>query len=375
MTVDRVPPPATRPALPRRQHGVSLIEIMVAVVIGLLAVLVIYQVFAVSEGFKRNTTGASDAQQTGLFSMFTLGIEIANAGNSISLAAAELSTCPNTGDPATTLRPIPVLIIPGKDDNTPDGFIVNYSTSRTLTIPVNFLAQSPANNQFVVQSPNGFAVGNRVIAVQQSTGKCTISTLVDRSPKMPPAEAPLAGGKVTVTTATPAAADFMAITDVDPSRLIDMGPAGSPQRVLYDVQKEVLRSTDLLTAGAVASPLASNVINVKVQYGIDTSAPPDNILDTWVPATDAAWTSDAVMAGNLAKLTQIKAIRIGLIVRSEQYDRDVTAKTPWTLFDCPTHDNTCPGRLTGTLDANWRYRTYETVIPLRNQLWNGPAAP
>jgi len=353
----------------------GLIEIMVAVVIGLLAVLVVYQVFTVSEGFKRNTTGASDAQQNGLFSMFTLGIEIANAGNSISLAAPELSTCPDTKDPATTLRPIPVLIIPGKDDNTPDSFIVNYSTSRTLTIPVNFLAESPANNQFVVQSPNGFAVGNRVIAVQQSTGKCTIATISDRSPKLPPAEAPAAGGTITLTMATPAAADFMDKTDIDPSRLLDMGPEnGSPQRVLYDVQKEILRSTDLLTAGAVASPLASNVVLMKVQYGIDTSGTADNIMDTWVPATDAAWTSDVVMAGNLAKLTQIKAIRIGLIVRSEQYDRDVTEKTPWTLFDCPAHDATCPGRITGTLPANWRYRTYETVIPLRNQLWNGPVS-
>lgn len=357
----------------RRQRGMGLIEIMVAIVIGMLAVLVVYQVFAVSEGMKRNTTGASDAQQNGLFSIFALGTELANAGNSISLAAAELSTCPNTGNPATTLRPIPVLIVAGADDDTPDSFIVNYSTARTLTIPVTFLAQSPANNQFVVQSPNGFAVGNRIIAVQQTTGKCTMSTISNRAPKLPPAETPQAGGKITVTTTTAAAADFMTISDVDPARLIDLGPAGGPQRMQYDVQKEVLRSTDLLTAGAVASPLASNVVNMKVQYGIDTSGTADNILDTWVPAT-GNWSSDNVMAANLAKLTQIKAVRIGLIVRSEQYDRDVTGKTPWTLFDCPAHDNTCPGRLTGTLPANWRYRTYETVIPLRNQLWNGPAS-
>ncbi len=242
-----------------------------------------------------------------------------------------------------------------------------------MTIPANFLAKSPANNQFVVQSPNGFAVGNRVIAVQQSTGKCTMSTITDRSPKLPPADTPLAGGKITLTTATGAAADFTADTDVDPARLIDMGPAGGPQRELYDVQKEILRSTDLLTAGAVASPLASNVVNLKVQYGIDTSGTADNVIDTWVPAT-GDWASDQVMAANLAKLTQIKAIRIGLIVRSEQYDRDVTGTTPWTLFDCPAHDDTCPGRITGSLPANWRYRTYETVIPLRNQLWNGPVS-
>lgn len=359
-------------AVARRQSGLSLVEVMVAVVIGLLAVLVVYQVFAVAEGYKRNTAGASDAQQNGLFSMFTLGIELANAGNSLSLSSAELINCPDTGDPATTMRPIPVLVTAGASNADPDSFVVNYSMARTVVVPVNFLEKSPAANQFIVQSPNGFAVGNRIVAVQQTTRRCTTSIIADRVPKLPPTEPPLPGGKITLTTTTSAAANFMSQSDVDPARLIDLGPAGGPQRVLYDVQDEVLRSTDLLTPDAVASSLAPNVVNLKVQYGIDTSATADNILDTWVPAT-GEWERDAVLAAGLAKLTQIKAIRIGVIVRSEQYDRDVTGDTAWTLFDCPAHDNTCPGRITGTLPANWRYRTYETIVPLRNQLWNGPA--
>jgi len=38
----------------------SLIDIMVGLVIGLIAILVIYQVFAASEGIKRNTTSIGD---------------------------------------------------------------------------------------------------------------------------------------------------------------------------------------------------------------------------------------------------------------------------------------------------------------------------
>jgi type IV pilus assembly protein PilW len=49
------------------QHGFGLVELMVAIVVGMLAILVIYQTFAVSEGYRRNTVGASDAQQGGLF--------------------------------------------------------------------------------------------------------------------------------------------------------------------------------------------------------------------------------------------------------------------------------------------------------------------
>ncbi len=344
---------------------------MVALVIGLLAVLVVYQVFSVAEGFKRNTTGASDAQQNGLFSLYTMGLEIANAGNAISLAATELSACSDTKDVATTLRPIPVLIIAGDSDDAPDSFVVSYSTSRTMVVPANFLSKSPTDNQFIVQSPNGFAVGNWIIAVQQSTGACTLSTVTARTPALPPAATPLAGGKITLTTATNAAVAFKSDADVSASVLVDMGPADGPQRVRYDVLADELRSMDLLMAGTVPLALASNVVNLKVQYGIDTSGTADNIRDTWVPAT-GEWASDAVMAGSLAKLTQIKAIRIGLIVRSEQFDRAITDTTPWTLFDCPAHDNTCPGRISGDLPANWRYRVYETVIPLRNQLWNGP---
>jgi type IV pilus assembly protein PilW len=355
-----------------------LVEVMVAVVIGLVAVLVIYQTFAVSEGYRRNTTGASDAQSTGLFSMLTAGVELANAGNAVSVAAEELSKCrPFTTDPAATFQPIPVLITAGASDDAPDAFVVTYSTAANVVVPVQLLKQSPAPNKLVVQSPNGFAVGSRLIAIQQSTGKCAMSIVANRSPKLPPAEPPKAGGETELTLTTNGGANFTSAADVDPARVLDMGPAGSAHRVLFDIVDGTLRTTDLLTPNAAAVPIAGNVVNMKLQYGVDTTVPPDDIVDEWVPAT-GIWERDTLLAPagltseqNLAKLRQIKAIRIGLIVRSAQFDRDVAGTTPWTLFDCPAHDDSCQGRLTGALPANWRYRTYETVIPLRNQLWNG----
>ena len=72
------------------QAGFSIIEIMVGVVIAMIAILVIYQVFATSEGIKRNITAAGDAQQNGLLSSFMIGIELANAGNGLAVAAQDL---------------------------------------------------------------------------------------------------------------------------------------------------------------------------------------------------------------------------------------------------------------------------------------------
>ena len=127
----------------RRQIGFSIIEIMVGVVIGMIAVLVIYQVFATSEGIKRNITAAGDAQQNGLLSSFMMGIELANAGNGLAVAAQDLGACQPTGVGGATPTlieignsqlPIPLLINDGGDDNTPDSFVVYYSVARTLAL-------------------------------------------------------------------------------------------------------------------------------------------------------------------------------------------------------------------------------------------------
>jgi len=129
----------------------------------------------------------------------------------------------------------------------------------------------------------------------------------------------------------------------------------------------------VFAAAPVPNPIASNIVNFKIQYGIDNNG--DGRLDTWVPAT-GAWAPAALMAATVPVINSIKAVRIGIIVQSEQFDRDV-GDFDWVLFNCedPIAAN-CPGRLAGTIGAstspagNWRYRIYETVVPLRNNLWN-----
>jgi type IV pilus assembly protein PilW len=150
----------------RLQHrGFSLIEIMVGVVIGLIAVLVIYQVFAAAEGIKRNTTSVGDAQQNGLLSSFILGIELANASNGVADAMAQLGTCTATADPATTFRPIPLLITDGGGDANPDSFVVNYSVSQRVVTPVEFFGAATAGSDYEVHSLTGFRPGDLMVAI------------------------------------------------------------------------------------------------------------------------------------------------------------------------------------------------------------------
>ena len=152
--------------------------------------------------------------------------------------------------------------------------------------------------------------------------------------------------------------------------LFNFGPASVVKRSQYDVVGGVLRSTDLLTAGAAPNPLASNIVNLKMQYGIDDVG--DGALHTWVPAT-GNWTAANVLAAPLTPppgvtvaLARIKAVRIGIVVQSEQFDKTLGDYT-WFLFD-KTLTGTIPRRSRPA--GNWRYRVYETIIPLRNELWN-----
>lgn len=352
---------ASRPRVrPEREGGIGLVETMVGLVIGLIASAVILQTFTVSEGFRRNTTSAGDAQQNGLFSTYTLARELANAGNGLATSAQELATCPDTDDVRTTLRPIPVFITADPSDDKPDSFIVHYSVSNTLVHPSLFIAPAPAGSAYQIQSPIGFAKDDMIVAISPS-GQCerTRVTLVSAADPT---------GAVIITH-TGAAQNFGTS-----SLLFNMGPWERVQRVQYAVSNGVLRSLDLVDANATSNPLSSDIVNMKVQYGLDSNA--DGLLDTWVKATQAPWTPAALMGAALPVLNQIKAIRIGVIVRSAQYDRAIASDFNWVLFDCDNTDKaTCPGRLTGTIarDASgggYRYRLYETIVPLRNALWN-----
>jgi type IV pilus assembly protein PilW len=346
------------------QHGFSLIEIMVGIVIGMIAVLVIYQVFAAAEGIKRNTTSAGDAQQNGLLASFMLGVELANASNGVAMAWQRLQSCPTTVSAATTLRPIPILITDGGGPTIPDQFVVNYSISNIAIAPAPFRAASGSNAPYVVHAPIGFRVGDIVVAIAPGapgTGTCAISsiTAVSAPSPGPPDEA---AGQVTIShTNAP-------VVFTDDAFLLNMGAPSNVQRVRYDVDANgVLHSTSLWDAvGAPVSqppnPLASNIVNMKLLYGIDNDG--DGILDTWV-APVGPWSDANVLAADAPTLRKIKAVRLGIIVRGEQWDRDAPSVTATLFADAIPFSQTFVAS-----GGNYRYRWYETIIPMRNPVWN-----
>ena len=96
--------------------------------------------------------------------------------------------------------------------------------------------------------------------------------------------APNAGGVVDLSIAPATPFDV-----TSNSMVVNLGQANQTQRVRYSVASDTLRSLDLVNPAAVPVPLASNVVNMKAQYGIDNNN--DGIIDTWVKADAAPFTA------------------------------------------------------------------------------------
>lgn len=379
-----------------RQRGAGIVETMVGILIGMIVVLVIYNIFALAEGHKRTAVGAADAQTTGLYAQFVLTREISNAGNGLSAAGANLATC-TSGDlnwptpagffavaGARAPRPVPVLIRDGGGANQSDSLIVTYSTAPRVISPMLFIDKPMAagGDPFYIQSPNGFRVNDRAIVIGMN-GDCELVTVT----KVTPGDST---GNVTTGIVTidhdPATLNlYLPGGSADGSRLANLGQIGEATRTLFDVGGGQLRMTDLFGA-APAVPIAQNVVLMKAQYGVDCA---NNGVVTWTTATASNlcgdgrnYTPDDFMplpAGpflwDAPAVARIRAIRIAIVVRSDEPDVKDAALAGQTavLFDCSTHDAACQGRTTidnTVLTDYYRFRTYETVVPMINAIYN-----
>lgn len=170
-----------------RTRGFSLIEIMVGLVLGMLAVIVIMQVFATAEASKRTTTAGGDAQINGAIALYNVERDIRSSGYGISafnLLGCSLSyTTSGTTPAAITLGAGglgPVTINPDKSlvpfgDANNDTLLVMYGNSNGPSEGDTTSAVSTAGT-YRVSTPSSFAVGDYILATTAtSPSPCSLA--------------------------------------------------------------------------------------------------------------------------------------------------------------------------------------------------------
>ena len=350
-----------------RQRGIGLIEIMVGILISMLMVLMIYQVYGVSEGQKRTITAGSDAQQNATYGLFLIGQDLLGAGQVISASTTALSGC-------ALLRPIPAQLGAGATDNDPDTITVLYGGSSSLSTPTPLLSDASVGSTppgtYLVAGPLGFSPNDIIVAVQGAN--CTLSIVNAGGISVSGGT-----GNTTIahTLATTPGNNTTATYNAVTASLVNLGQAATPGQparfgqTLYsvDLGTNTLRSQTLLPTALAASPVVSNVVNLKAQFGIDTNN--DGTVDVWQPAT-GNWSAANLPLQPQATWQQIRAVRIAVVTRSDQYETDPVTPGPLGIFCSPLP---CAVSMTLTSDQqHYRYKVLETTIPFRNALWNAP---
>lgn len=346
-----------------RTRGFSLVELLVGLVIGMIGVVIMMQIFSVSEGYKRTTTGGDDAQNNGAIGLYGLQRDLRQAGQGTNSfnglvppgAAASLIGCNVTLRAGVTINAnAPVTInhasIPAGDANT-DTLLVFHGNSNDSPEGDRIAAQ-PATNIYrmtgfaAAASAPAIRVGDQVVAhpgVRPSPCNLSVETVS-------------AVGTSDVTVPTGAAG-------MSNGALFNLGSA--PRIVAYAVRGGELTMCDYMVnncGGAFTAahwvPIASNVVSLRAQYGHDTTAAPmDLTVDTFnqtTPTTECGW-------------VRMRAVRLALVARSAQLEKDVvTPAAPSWAASAVAIDLSS--------DADWqryRYKVYETVVPLRNTAWLG----
>lgn len=358
--------------------GFSLVEIMVALVIGMFGVLVMMQVLGLFENQKRTTTGGDDAVAGGAIALYGIQRLVQHSGWGINSPA--VLGCTVKPDPAfatafnvNALPLVPVSInnttlVPAGDANTDTLLIV----SGAGTGSVEGDEWKGAN----VATPSAFSDGERVFTVPFS-GSCADRLL----------------GKY--TEADPG-------SSVDTSGTTRIYNLGDQDKGLvihgYAIRSGNLTECDYVhldcSSAANWTIVANNIVSLRAVYGRDTSAAAvsgGNVAKGSMDGTVDEWdqTVPTPATGNLKKDTlacswaRVSAVHVVLVARSSKAERrqeqgsltGQVASVSAVTASAPTweHSGVVAIDLTDTSpDATWptwqdfRYKVFQTVVPLRN---------
>jgi type IV pilus assembly protein PilW len=386
---------ATRISMPARQRGLSVVELMVSVVIGLLAVMFATRLMVNGEQSKAASVGGSDAMQNGMLALFSLNTDASQAGWGLNdelvngcdtrltdTQGFTLASAARDGAATTPLAPA-VIADGGQGSDT----LTLYSGSGMAGVGSTRVWQNYIGGTTIgVDSvaPFGFNAGDVIVVAPEPAGAgCAMAQL-----SAAPAASALqiaAGTAWRYNTG-----NLGTLYNGGQARVFNLGPANRLSFHTWSVANGVLqlRATDMAGAGARPQAVVGNVVALKAQYGFDTRAgsafaPKDGMrVGRWSAAMiDADGDGSTGAPGDWQR---IAALRIAVVARAAVPERPAarqatcTATTaPLTVFGSAVPAGVAASPVQVALavpnDAiSWtcyRYRVFETIVPIRNAGW------
>ena len=387
-------PPRTR-RFPLAQRGMTLVEVLVGLAIGLIGMLVIFQAVSVWDARTRATSAGSDAQVAGSLAMFSIerdlkpgrpGLRQRRLGGH-GLPRVRLR--PERQRPGSASRCAPV------DHRRSRRAPTSPTRSRPCTAPRRYYASEDHLHRRAPPRRCPSATARRLQVAATS-----------RSSPMPAAAAgtPTASWSRSPDDSTPADPKTMAFVQgsyahfytqrLQPAVALQHGrrprrqlsrrnglqprPAAAAQRLEHRLGAFSAPST-IGIHGTVFVPIAEGVVDMKAEYGYDTDPDgrSDRRLDEALPrrstgprcarSASPCWCAAATSSGR-------RPMPASRLLRAQSGVARVTAAPTQVNFvmtqrrrhDRLVHSAAIPARTTGATTAT---RVYEKVFPLRNVIW------
>lgn len=325
-----------------KSRGFSMVELMVGIVVALSAALVVAEIFKVSEAQRRTTSGGDDAQTTGALAISMLQRDLRQAGQGFS--TLQLLACQlNLGNGRTVPELAPVAINPAgiaSGDANTDVLLVAYGSGWGL--PEGTLINTqPGPAVYAVAAPQAFQLNDRVIAAPANRATpCALN--------------------LTTVSANPTATSVqvaLGMANASNGTLYNLGSA--PRFLAYAVRDGQLTVCDFMTQDCTNSSLtnwteiADGIVSLRAEYARDTSTPRDTVADVFTTTAPASTACD---------WSRIVGLRLAVVARSRQAEKSAVPAS------APSWSGSAPITLSNTNGAwqLYRYKTFETMVPLRN---------
>ncbi len=366
----------------KSEQGFSLVELMVALAIGLVVILAVTQIFVGSEGQRRTTGAGVDAQTAAAIGLYSIERDVGSAGYAIN--SSLIRSCGTfysyydsdgngaaIGAPVPDMSAYPVKIVDG-GAGASDRIVVTSGSTASSGMPTQ-LADNMAQPQDDIEVnnisgcvPNGYAILSdgakctfmRITAIDSLAFKLKHEYKNTNEPTYNPPVAYMTDNgwpKYSIGNAA------LCLSN------------GLVQRA-YSVN--VADSRLVLSAGGVDSDITPDIVSLQAQYGISATGTSDQVVN-WVNAT-GSWATPTA-----ADRERIKAVRIGIVARSTLPEREKVSEACTTtggvvnigpcLWDDTSADPAPAVDLSA--DADWeyyRYKTYSTIVVPRNLMWTPP---
>jgi type IV pilus assembly protein PilW len=355
--VTRHPRCIARP-LRLRERGFSLIELMVAVVVGLLGVLAIMSVFVSSEAQKRATMGGADASENALIALVTMERDLRMAG--LGLVGLDCTTTQAHNEKSSpteiSFEPWPVEIT---RESTSDKVAILYSVSALGNVPVLLAAPLPQSiSTLTVTNGDGVVAGD-LILVSEGAKPCAL--LQASGPAVESGANWIiphdAGEKFPFNSAANFFAGDIAAGFSTGAKVTNMG---AMIRREYFVQDDKLMMQDMnqpVVSGTNPAALVEGVVAMRARYGVDTSG--DGYLDSY---------EDTLPADT----RRVVAVQVAVVARGGQLEKTAVSPEKLVLWTGGTVADGGAVALDAT-QQQYRYKVYKTIVPLRNVIWgNNP---